>query len=118
MVLDCPQPAGWSTAVDAKTGDVREAGHERQRSRLYTVGRFLTGAWPGPKSTVACTAITQCSGNTARGGARSAAWRGHGVSFKLQPFQMAVDTAAIVMVLLAPVDRTKLPLEHAHSQRK
>ena len=28
MVLDCPQPAGWSTGVDAKTADVSEAGHE------------------------------------------------------------------------------------------
>ena len=46
MVLDRPQPAGWSTGVDAKTGDVSEAGHERQRSRPYTVGSFLRGvAW-------------------------------------------------------------------------
>jgi hypothetical protein len=28
VVLDCPQPAGWSTGVDAKTADVSEAGHE------------------------------------------------------------------------------------------
>jgi hypothetical protein len=46
MVLDCPQPAGWSTAVDAKTGYVREAGHERQRTDCIQLAFFYGGvAW-------------------------------------------------------------------------
>ena len=44
MVLDRPQPAGWSTGVDAKTGDVSEAGHESSGAdRIRRLAAFSGG---------------------------------------------------------------------------